>query len=175
MNYHFVPMNAAYARTIVDAWKYENEYSIYDYANEAGHILDTESWGKGLFAVLSQEGELVGELSIEFIDAQDQYTDYQDYENETLINQGDLWVGFGLRPDLVGRGRGAEFVTACVDYAVSRCRYRGEYARLGVATFNQRAIKAYEKAGFEIFDHTTGDINGKTFECVYMRKSLGGV
>jgi ribosomal-protein-alanine N-acetyltransferase len=63
-------------------------------------------------------------------------------------------------------------VAACVEYAVRQCHYRGKYARLGVATFNQRAIKAYEKAGFEIFDHTVGDISGKTFECVYMRKKL---
>lgn len=175
MKYHFVPMNAAYAHTIVDAWKYENEYSIYDYSNEAEHILDVDSWGKGLFAILNPDGELVGELSIEIIDAQDQYTDYQEYENEALVNQRQLWVGFGLRPDLVGRGSGAEFVTACVDYAVKQCRYRGEFARLGVATFNQRAIRAYEKAGFQIFEHTTGDISAEMFECVYMRKRLGGI
>jgi putative hydrolase of the HAD superfamily len=68
---------------------------------------------------------------------------------------------------------GAEFVTACVNYAVQHSQYQGEYARLGVAVFNQRAIKAYEKAGFQVYEHSTGDINGQTFDCVYMRKSLG--
>jgi ribosomal-protein-alanine N-acetyltransferase len=172
MNYTFVPMNKEYATTIVTSWKYENEYSIYDYSNEAEHMLDSEGWGRGIFAVLDQEGDLVGELSIEFLDEQGHYPEYHDYENEALVNQRELWIGFGLRPALIGQGHGAGFVIACVEYAVRQCRYRGEYARLGVATFNQRAIKTYTKAGFQIFDHTVGDISGKTFECVYMRKKL---
>jgi hypothetical protein len=63
MNYIFIPMNKEYATTIVDTWKYENEYSIYDCAHEAEHLLDSEGWGRGIFAVLSQDGDLVGELS----------------------------------------------------------------------------------------------------------------
>jgi len=168
--YTFVPMNRKYASAIVDAWKYEEEYSIYDYSNEAEHMLDEEGWGRGIFAVLDEEGDLVGELSIEYFDAQGQYTDYRDFDNEALINERELWIGFGLRPDLVGQGHGTHFVKACVEYAARRYRYRGEYVRLGVALFNQRAIKTYEKAGFEKFEQTTGEISGKTFECIYMRK-----
>ena len=172
MNYTFVPMNKEYAATIVDTWKYEDEYSIYDYSNEAEHMLDSDGWGRGIFAVLGPAGDLVGELSIEFFDEQGHYTEYRDYGDESVINQRELWIGFGLRPDLVGRGHGAEFVAACVEYAVRQRRYRGEYVRLGVATFNLRAIKAYEKTGFQAFDHTVGNISDKTFECVYMRKKL---
>ncbi|MFZ5821580.1 MAG: GNAT family N-acetyltransferase [Chloroflexota bacterium] len=165
-------MNRKYASTIVDAWKYEKEYSIYDYANEADHMLDEEGWGRGIFAVLNQEGDLIGELSIEYLDAQGQYTDFRDFDNEALINGRELWIGFGLRPDLVGQGRGTQFVMACVEYAIQIGRYRGEYVRLGVALFNQRAIKVYEKAGFETFEQTAGEISGKTFACAYMRKRL---
>lgn len=167
-----MPMTQEYAARIVDTWKYEGEYSIYDYANEADHMLDGDAWGTGIFAILDQAGELVGELSIEFFDEQGQYTDYSDFANEDLINQRELWIGFGLRPDLVGQGRGAEFVSACAEYALERYSYRGENIRLGVAKFNQRAIKAYEKAGFQVFDHAVGEIGGKNFECVYMRKKL---
>ena len=149
-----------------------HEYAIYTYANETDHTLDAEGWGTGIFAVLNQSGDLVGELSIEFFDAQGDVTEYRDFGDEALINRCELWIGFGLRPDLVGRGHGAAFVIACADYAVRRYTYRGEYVRLGVATFNRRAITAYKKAGFQIFEHTTGDIAGKTFECVYMRKKL---
>jgi len=38
MQYVFVPMTRAYAREIVESWKYEEPYSIYDYANEADHM-----------------------------------------------------------------------------------------------------------------------------------------
>lgn len=172
MNYSFVPMNRAYASTIVDTWKYEKEYSIYDYANEADHMLDEEGWGSGIFAVLDPQGDLVGELSVEFFDAQGQSADFRNFDDQALINERELWIGFGLRPDLVGQGLGVEFVTACVEYAVQRFGYRGEYIRLGVAMFNQRAIKTYEKAGFQKFDQTVGEISGKTFECAYMRKRL---
>jgi len=173
MNYYnFVPMNREYAATIVDTWKYENEYSIYDYSNEADHMLDDEGWGRGIFAVLNQEGDLMGELSIEFLDTRGQYTDFRDFADEALINERELWIGFGLRPDLVGQGLGRKFVIDCVEYAIHHCRYRGEYVRLGVAMFNQRAIKTYEKAGFQKFEQAVGEISGKTFDCIYMRKSL---
>lgn len=170
--YTFVPMNRKYATTIVDTWKYEKEYSIYDYSNEADHMLDENGWGKGIFAVLNQEGDLIGELSIEYFDAQGQYTDFQDFDDEALINERELWIGFGLRPDLVGQGHGAKFVMACVEYAIQKCHYHGEYVRLGVALFNQRAIKVYEKVGFEKFEQTVGEISGKTFDCAYMRKRV---
>lgn len=165
-------MNRKYASTIVDTWKYEKEYSIYDYSNEADHMLDEDGWGRGIFAVLDQEGDLIGELSIEYYDAQGQYTNFLDFDDEALINVRELWIGFGLRPDLVGQGRGTEFVMACVEYATQKSHYPGEYVRLGVALFNQRAIKVYEKVGFEKFEQTVGEISGQTFDCAYMRKRL---
>jgi len=170
--YTFVPMRREFAATIVGTWKYEGEYAIYDYVNEADHMLDEDGWGRGIFAVLDQDGDLIGELSIEFFDAQGEYTDYRDFDNKALLDGRELWIGFGLRPDLVGQGLGAGFVMACVDYAVQTFQYRGEYIRLGVAEFNQRAIKTYQRAGFQIFEHSNGEISGKTFAVAYMHKKL---
>ena len=172
MNYIFTAMNREYASRIVDTWKYGETYAIYDYVNEAAHMLDEEGWGRGIFAVLDEEGELIGELSIEFYDAQGEYTEYCDFDHADLLAGRELWIGFGLRPDLVGKGHGTAFVSACVAYAVQRFNYREAYIYLGVAAFNQRAVKAYEKAGFEVFTHTAGEISGKMFDCVHMRKRL---
>ena len=172
MTYNFVPMSREFASTIVNTWKYENEYSIYDYSNEADHMLDEDGWDNGIFAVLNENMELIGELSIEFFDEQGQYTAYRDFGNEKLINEREMWIGFGLRPDLVGKGHGTGFVTACVEFAVKNFHYHGEYVRLGVAKFNQRAIKTYNRAGFQEFNQTTGDIAGKMFEVIHMRKSM---
>ncbi len=61
---------------------------------------------------------------------------------------------------------------ACAAYAVQQTHYAGAYVRLEVAKFNQRAIKAYQKAGFEIFEETQGTINGQAFACVYMRRPV---
>lgn len=172
MKYTFVPMNKTYAAEIVGNWKYEGDFTIYDYSNEAEHMLDSEAWGSGIFAVLNEEDVLIGELSIEFWDEAGNHTEYSDFSDLELVNGRELWIGFGLRPDLVGQGRGAGFVGACVDYAVKRYEYSGKYIYLGVATFNKRAVRAYEKAGFQTFERVNGTINGRSLECVHMRRTL---
>jgi hypothetical protein len=53
-----------------------SQVPAYDYANEADHMLDEEGWGRAIFAVLDPADNLIGELSIEFFDAQGEYTDY---------------------------------------------------------------------------------------------------
>ena len=173
MHYNFVPMNAEQANTIVANWKYDGEYSIYDYSNkaEAEHMLDATGWGKGVFAVLNGDGDLIGELSIEFFDENDQHTEYEDFIAGAL-NDKELWIGFGLAPELTGQGLGTSFVSACVEFAVRQYRYEGEYVGLGVATFNKRAITVYERAGFQPFAQVVGEIAGVEFPVVHMRKNL---
>ena len=57
-----------------------------------------------------------------------------------------LEYGLGLRPELTGRGLGAEFFRAGLEFG--RERYAPKLIRLYVAAFNTRAIKVYERAGF---------------------------
>ncbi|MBN2548804.1 MAG: GNAT family N-acetyltransferase [Anaerolineales bacterium] len=171
MKFRFAPMNKQFAQVIVESWKYESEYSLHDYSNEAEHLLDSASWGTGLFAALDENGELVGELTIEFFDEQGNYLEYDDY-SEDKVNQAEMWIGFGLKPELTGRGLGAGFVSACIEFAIREHRYRGKYVRLGVPAFNQRAIKVYERLGFVEFNREWGEIEGRKFEAVQMMKPL---
>jgi len=53
-------MNDNYAKTMINEWKYENEYSIYDYCNEAEDLLEKKNWGFSKFAVLNEKEILVG-------------------------------------------------------------------------------------------------------------------
>jgi RimJ/RimL family protein N-acetyltransferase len=62
-------------------------------------------------------------------------------ENNTIT------IGLGLRPDLTGQGKGLAFVSAGLDFA--RREFAPDYFRLFVLTFNERAIRVYEKAGFQ--------------------------
>lgn len=55
-------------------------------------------------------------------------------------------IGLGLRPDLCGNGLGKEVVRMAVDEA--RRRRPEAEIDLEVETWNVRAVKAYEKAGF---------------------------
>jgi [ribosomal protein S18]-alanine N-acetyltransferase len=59
---------------------------------------------------------------------------------------GAIFLGLGLRPDLTGRGLGPAFVSAGVDFA--RALFGPKRIVLDVAGFNERAIRAYERAGF---------------------------
>ncbi len=60
-------------------------------------------------------------------------------------------IGLGLRPDLCGRGLGREVVRLAIEEALRR-RPDTE-VDLEVETWNLRAIKAYEKAGFVATDY----------------------
>ncbi|NGZ78205.1 GNAT family N-acetyltransferase [Saccharibacillus alkalitolerans] len=63
---------------------------------------------------------------------------------------GTTRLGIGMRPDLCGRGLGSAFVRAVAEEALRRIP--GQEIDLEVLTWNQRAIKAYQKAGFAITD-----------------------
>ena len=67
-----------------------------------------------------------------------------------------LEIGLGLRPDLTGRGLGASFLAAGLEFA--RDRFAPQRFVLSVATFNERAIKVYERTGFargRVYMHST--------------------
>lgn len=177
MNYNFVPMNKQYGTEISDNWKFDGEYAIYDYIYEKDDLLDENGWGFNRFAVLNENDALVGELTVSFFEeVEDDAEDDGYVEAETVKNNPDkiyeMWVGFGMRPDLIGKGRGRDFIAQCIDYAITFHNYKGEYVRLGVAQFNIRAIKTYQKNGFEVFDTCTADINGTEHEINFMRKKL---
>jgi len=172
--YQIVPMTADLAQQVV-TWKYDGPYAFYDYCNEADHILDTSEWGKTLFAVLDESGQLCGEVSFGFLDPADEWVAQEDMDAGRLENCI-LWIGFGLRPDLTGQGQGLAFVNACVAFAVQFARvqyhYLGEYIGLGVYQFNQRAIKVYERAGFEKFYEGCVVEGGNELKAQRMRKRI---
>ena len=55
-------------------------------------------------------------------------------------------LGLGMRPDLTGRGLAQPFIEAGLDYA--RREWQPRTFRLWVAGWNERALRAYRRAGF---------------------------
>jgi [ribosomal protein S18]-alanine N-acetyltransferase len=84
--------------------------------------------------------------------------------------RGVLEVGLALRPDLTGLGRGVglAFVLAGLDHA--RRRFRPQRFYLTVATFNVRARRVYERAGFVPVGTTTSSRGGKRVEMLEMMR-----
>jgi [ribosomal protein S18]-alanine N-acetyltransferase len=112
--------DASFAETA--RWRYEPPYDFYN--GDLEPVLNPERH----FHAYDEHDRLVGFYYYEFAD-------------------GALTYGLGLRPDLTGKGLGLEFFRAGVEFG--RERFRPGRIVLAVAAFNERAIKVYERAGFE--------------------------
>lgn len=133
-NASIVPMTKDYAR-LISLWRYDDIYSFYDHEekNIDGYMDGTH------FACTNAFGELVGyycfgeDARIPIVE-------------ENIYDDGFLDMGLGLKPDLCGKNYGLSFLNNGLDYA--RKFFNAQCFRLSVATFNERAIKVYKKAGF---------------------------
>jgi ribosomal-protein-alanine N-acetyltransferase len=122
--------------TVIDVasmrtWHYDPPYDPYDIDADPSDVelmLAAAVSGEGWYGAEDVEtGEIVG--FFEFVILGDQ-----------------VEVGLGLRPDLTGRGLGAGFIERGLDFA--RERWSPATFALDVYEWNERAIRAYERAGF---------------------------
>jgi ribosomal-protein-alanine N-acetyltransferase len=141
MQYAFKLMNEADAHTI-QMWHYEGEYAIYNASADSddglSEMLEPRS---PYYAVRDELGELVGFFCFGTA-AQPWNNDNPGLHNEDRS----IDIGLGLRPDLTGKGLGLAFVQAGLTFA--KAQFAPVAYRLFVLTFNQRAIRVYEQAGF---------------------------
>jgi RimJ/RimL family protein N-acetyltransferase len=68
-------------------------------------------------------------------------------EKDMYIDETALDIGLGLNPTLCGNGFGSKFLADGISFA--KLKFNASYYRLTVASFNQRAIKVYERVGFK--------------------------
>jgi [ribosomal protein S18]-alanine N-acetyltransferase len=133
----------------IATWRYEPPYSFYDASADADDLAL-------LLGKESREGTYFSAF------AEDALAGFFSFQSE----MEDVIIGLGLRPDLTGRGHGLEFVEAGMAFA--RERFGATRFRLSVATFNERAIRVYERAGFirvRTFSHET---NGGVYPFLVM-------
>ena len=84
---------------------------------------------KNNFYSFLEDGALVGFINL--------------YEEPT-----EVFFGIGVRPDLCGRGFGRQMTRAACE--LSWKLFPGKSLYLEVRTWNERAVRCYEKAGFRI-------------------------
>jgi RimJ/RimL family protein N-acetyltransferase len=121
-------LSEKHARAIA-GWRYEFPYEWYDTASDPRRIelFANPARREGLRGVVDDEGELIGFFN--------------------FVREGnEVRVGLGIRPDLTGRGLGAQFIDAGLGYAKEEWSPRK--FRLWVAWWNERALRAYRRAGF---------------------------
>ena len=147
MSFIFTPMNAQDARAIC-GWHYEEPYAVYNMGHDAdetsveSEMLDRRS---PHYAVRDEHGDLVGFFS--FGSSAEVWDHEETYLYAPDTTQRTVYVGLGMRPDLTGRGLGLAFVNAGLDFA--RETFAPDAFRLYVMPFNERAVRVYERAGFE--------------------------
>ncbi|MFB1050384.1 GNAT family N-acetyltransferase [Paraliobacillus sp. JSM ZJ581] len=150
MNYQFNKLSQEQAEHIAFNWKYERAYSFYNMTadeEDLTEFLNPLQRGDKYF-IVTKGNEEVGFFCFE--------------------NEGEsIDIGLGLKPELTGRGIGLEFLKVGLDYAMSK--YNPIEITLSVATFNERAIKVYKKAGFESTENFMQDTNGSCFEFLKMK------
>ena len=178
MDFSVVPMNSKYAKEMICNWKYDGIYHIYDYKYEEDDLLDENKWGIEKFAVLNEKHILVGELTVEFLKKklnpheEGCVVDYSIVKIEPNGNY-DMWLGWGLKPELCGRGLGLKFISECINFSLKKFNYNGEYVKCAVAVFNERAIKVYKKLGFDIFyNKNNGEIANEKIQFYHMQKKV---
>ncbi|MDZ7671818.1 MAG: GNAT family N-acetyltransferase [Halanaerobiales bacterium] len=136
-------------------WKYKSKYSFYDMTEDKEDLeefLNPNKW-ENTFAVLNDNNDLVGFYSY--------------YFKEKII-----WIGFGLKPELTGKGLGKKFVQKGIDYGIKTYQYDKEYIMLAVAEFNKRAINLYKKLGFSTVEKYEQKTNGGLYNFLKMKKIL---
>lgn len=114
-------------------WKYPDEYSIYDMPS----YKEMESKGIALANpknIKSYYTFYDGEVLVGFIN---------------LLNEGHvMFLGIGVTPKQCNKGYGHQILEQAVN--LSRTLYGNKQIYLEVRSWNKRAVKCYEKAGFII-------------------------
>ena len=139
MRFALKPITPDDAR-VISRWRYEGSYSVYD-----GDPTSVDSLLRPRLryhSVFDESGDLVGYFCFGK-DAQVAPGKRLGVYERTLA----LDIGLGMRPDLTGQGLGEEFVCAGLQFA--RETYSPPAFRLTVAAYNDRAIRVYERVGFE--------------------------
>lgn len=127
---HHRPMTREWANQI-QKWTYGAPYDFYNQSPSEEGIDELMT-----YQAIFEEDELIGFYCIGAA---------AQVPNSTYPYSSDFTdVGFGMRPDLTGKGYGKLFVT----YVMERAAERGKPFRLTVASFNERAIHLYETLGF---------------------------
>jgi [ribosomal protein S18]-alanine N-acetyltransferase len=146
MDYKFNEVSQEQAETILN-WHYEGEYSFYDYENDEENLVKLLNPHGDIYYMVKKGNDEVGFFCYE-------------------IEEDSVEIGLGMKPELTGRGMGLDFLKAGINFAISK--YNPKEITLSVATFNKRAIKVYEKAGFESVKTFMQDTNGGRFKFLKM-------
>ncbi len=156
MQFSFTVMTEENANAI-QSWFYLPPYTIYNMTSEEEPnaievMLDSRS---PHYAVRDEQNSLVGFYTYGTSAHIDDTVEPGLFVEDRMVT-----IGLGMRPDLTGQGLGLAFVNAGLAFA--RKEFAPKRFRLYVFAWNERAIRVYERAGFQriglrVVPHEQGD------------------
>lgn len=148
---HYAPTDEKSAREFL-GWKYEPPYDVYNYRRDhfeedLAYHLDPQNNLHSMY----REGELIGYCSF----GRDAQVPGGDYSEDALD------IGLMIKPELTGQGMGAGFVANIIQYAVET--YSPSRLRVTILESNKRAMKVWEKNGFQKIQSFESEMSGSEF------------
>jgi len=134
-----IPMRRQDAEDIL-SWRYDAPYDFYNPPSEGPRDHFISQFLKpslNFHVVLDQYQQMLGFCSYG-IDGQVPGGRYDDDA---------LDIGLGMKPDQTGKGLGEHFFKAIVEHAENK--FQPDHYRLTVARFNARAMRLYQRFGFD--------------------------
>ena len=135
---------------IADEWKYEEPYSFYDMAadlDDYNELVNEALRNKNEWFEAHADDELVGYFCL-------------------CIENDNIDIGLGLRPDYCGRGMGKQFLTDIICFIERSYAY--STLSMDVAAFNKRAIKVYNSCGFKETHSFLQHTNGGEYDFIHL-------
>lgn len=127
----------------ISTWAYDGAWSIYD---SAGGRLDPDL---GYWAVVEDSGDAERLVGFACLGEEARVPGLAEIE-------GVLDVGVGMRPELVGQGRGQVFAATVLEFAAMR---RPDRLRAVVQDWNERSLRLLARLGFaRTGTHPVGDV-----------------
>ncbi|EFH88914.1 GNAT family N-acetyltransferase [Ktedonobacter racemifer] len=140
-NFTVRPMNRENA-LIVQSWRYEGPYAVYNWTEDSKAALcEMLNQHSPYYSVHDEQEEIVGFFCFG--------TSAQPWISKSASLKdcdGIIDIGLGMRPNLIGRGYGLSFASTGVSFA--QTSFSIETLRLFVRSFNTRARHVYAQAGF---------------------------
>lgn len=135
---------------IADEWKYEEPYSFYDMTadlDDYNELVNEALRNKNEWFEAHADDELVGYFCL-------------------CIENDNIDIGLGLRPDYCGRGMGKQFLTDIICFIERSYAY--STLSMDVAAFNKRAIKVYNSCGFKETHSFLQHTNGGEYDFIHL-------
>jgi adenine phosphoribosyltransferase len=142
------------------AWRYAAPYDFYNLGDGDQEALFDPA--NHYHAVIDADGRLAGFCAFG--------PDARVMGEDLTSDPAALDVGWGMRPDLTGQGHSTAFLAAILEFG--RVRFVPSSYRMVVATFNRRAIRLYEKVGFQPVGTFVNPAPGRQQEFLQMTLTL---